>query len=269
MQTHSFVKSFLRAYKVASIAVKPGIALLFGVVFSIVVLGFHSASAHAQSLPDCSSGNADTYLIQKGDTLSKIADWHHTTWESLANANHIANPNLIYAGSTMCITSEASSNETASTTVSSQASATNDLSIASNTTIQASSTDGSSFTADTSAQTGAGNYFPYGQCTWWANERYHQLHGVYVPWTTGSDAWLWTTRAQQFGWQISSTPHVGDIVDLQANVQGAYSLGHVGVVEKVLSNGDVIASNMNWGATPQQVTDAEFTPGPGITFIHQ
>ncbi len=267
MQTHSFVKRFLRAYNVASIVVKPGIALLFGVVFSIAILGFHSASAYAQSVPDC-PGNQDTYLIQKGDTLSKIAGRHQTTWEALASANHIANPNLIYAGSTMCIVRGASGNEIASTVVSSQPSDTNSISITSNTRSQAGSADVPSID-NSSASVGAGNDFPYGQCTWWANERYHQLHGAYVPWMTNSDAWLWTIRAQQFGWQVSSTPRVGDIINLQANVQGASWLGHVAVVEKVLSNGDVIASNMNWGAMPQQVTDVEFTPGPGVTFIHQ
>jgi len=50
-------------------------------------------------------------------------------------------------------------------------------------------------------------------------------------------------------------------------VQGAYGLGHVAVVEQVLSNGHVIASTMNWGVYPWQVTYVQFTPGPGVTFI--
>ena len=50
-------------------------------------------------------------------------------------------------------------------------------------------------------------------------------------------------------------------------VQGAYGLGHVAVVEQVLNNGDVIASNMNWGAYYWQVTNVKYTPGPGVTFI--
>src|SRR5947209_20343914 len=43
--------------------------------------------------------------------------------------------------------------------------------------------------------TGAYNWFPYPWCTWWADSRYHQLHGVYVPWHTQSNAWQWTARA--------------------------------------------------------------------------
>lgn len=113
------------------------------------------------------------------------------------------------------------------------------------------------------------NVFPYGSCTWWADQRYYQLHGVFVPWHTQANAWQWTARAYQYGWHVSSRPVPGAIVDLQPGVQGAYGLGHVAVVEKILSDGHVIASNMSWGANPWQVTYVEFAPGPGVTFIYQ
>jgi surface antigen len=113
---------------------------------------------------------------------------------------------------------------------------------------------------------GGGDPYPYGQCTWWASQRYYELHGVYVPWASQSDAWEWTARAHDFYWTVSSKPSYGAIVDLQPWVQGAYGLGHVAVVEKILPNGDVIASNMNWGGS-SQVVDVEFTPGSGVTFI--
>ncbi len=116
---------------------------------------------------------------------------------------------------------------------------------------------------------GSGNVFPYGSCTWWANQRYYQLHGIFVPWRTQSDAWQWTARAHQFGWHVSSSPVLGAITDLQPGVQGASWAGHVAVVEKILSNGHVIASNMSWGAHPWQVTYVEFAPGPGVTFIYR
>jgi len=250
MQTFLFVRSFLRAYNVASIVVKSGRGLLLGLICVLTLAGFQVPSAHAQSLHACAS-KEDTYLIQKGDTLSKIASWNDTTWEALAKANHIPDPNLIYAGNTLCIIGRAS--DTAATQNAGSAANSNALLPATN----------------PSAPTGTGNYFPYGQCTWWANQRYYQLHGVYVPWTTNSDAWQWTARALDFGWQVSSTPHVGDIIDLQPNVEGASALGHVAIVEKILGSGDVIASNMNWGINPQQVTAVEFAPGPGVTFIHQ
>jgi surface antigen len=114
---------------------------------------------------------------------------------------------------------------------------------------------------------GVGNFYPYPQCTWWAAQRYHQLTGLYVPWTYNANAWQWTARAYDFNWHVSSRPTVGAIVDLQPWVEGAYGFGHVAVVERVLGNGDVIASNMNWGGYPYNVTDVEFTPGYGVTFI--
>jgi surface antigen len=115
--------------------------------------------------------------------------------------------------------------------------------------------------------TGAYNWFPYPWCTWGADQRYFQLHGVYVPWSTNADAWNWTNLAYQYGWQVSSTASPGAIINLQPWVQGAYGLGHVAVVEVVYSDGSVLASNTAWGADPYLVTYVHFYPGPGVTFI--
>jgi surface antigen len=112
---------------------------------------------------------------------------------------------------------------------------------------------------------GTYNWFPY--CTWWADQRYYQLHGTFVPWRTQANAWQWTARAYQYGWHVSNIPSVGAIVDLQPWVQGAYGLGHVAIVEQVLSDGSVIASNSSWGGNPYAVTYVHFSPGPGVTFI--
>ena len=48
---------------------------------------------------DGSSGAADTvYTVQAGDTLTRIAKAHGTTWETLADYNGIENPSLIHVG---------------------------------------------------------------------------------------------------------------------------------------------------------------------------
>src|SRR5262245_10328698 len=44
-----------------------------------------------------------TYLIKPGDTLWALSRRFNTTVAALAQANHIANPNLIYAGRTLQI----------------------------------------------------------------------------------------------------------------------------------------------------------------------
>lgn len=173
------------------------------------------------------AGNDQAYVTQHGDTLSGIAAHYQMNWQRLAAYNHIGSPYTIYPGETICVPGQSAHQPVK----------------------------------------GKNNPFPYGSCTWWASQRYHTLHGIYVPWLTQADAWQWTARARQFYWRVSSRPSPGAIVDLQPWVQGAYGLGHVAVVERVLANGHVIASNMNWGAHPSQVTYVEFAPGSGVTFI--
>ena len=111
------------------------------------------------------------------------------------------------------------------------------------------------------------NAYPFGQCTWWAAQRYYQLHNVFVPWTMNSNAGEWVGRALQFGWHVSSIPIVGSILVLRQNVQGAGSIGHVAIVEQILSDGTVIASSMNWGKHPHAVTNSLFHQGYGVSFI--
>jgi len=227
MRTDQRIWQYFQQHRVASI-VAAHVAVV-GIVGLLLLgnLGMNIFGAFAQS--PCSSGD-QTYVVVSGDTLGAIASRYKTTWQKLASYNHIQNPNLIYVNEKVCIPG------------------------------------GSQASSSPPPVKGTGNYFPYGH-TWWANERYHQLHGIYVPWTTNSDAWAWTARAHDFHWRVSSSPTVGAIVNLQPWVQGAYGLGHVAVVERVLSNGDVIASNMNWGAYYWKVVDVEFAPGPGVTFI--
>jgi hypothetical protein len=46
---------------------------------------------------------------------------------------------------------------------------------------------------------GRTNPYPYPACTWWADQRYYQIHGVFVPWTNNAMAWQWSVRATEFG----------------------------------------------------------------------
>ena len=213
---------------------------ILGMVLVGSGLGTRVLGAFAKSL--CSSGY-QVYSVVSGDTLGGIATRYHTIWQRLASYNHIANPNIIYMHQTICIPGRARPTHKP---------------VPVKHPIK--------HPVDPPIK-GTGDYFPYGQCTWWASYRYFQLHGIYVPWKTQADAWEWTARARVFHWHISSTPSRGAIINLQPWVEGAYGLGHVAVVEKVLKNGHVIASNMNWGAYYWEVTDVEFTPGPGISFI--
>jgi surface antigen len=238
MHKHQRIWQYFQQHRVASIAIAHACVLtIIGLLLVGGIAGNQLFGAFAQSA--CSSGD-HAYTVVSGDTLSKIASRYGTSWERLSSYNHIANANLIYIDQIVCIPGHGS------TTTASSSSGTNTYAYVSR---------------------GSNNAFPYGQCTWWADQRFDQLHGFYVPWMTNSDAWEWTARAYQYGWHVSSTPSVGAIIDLQPYVQGAYGLGHVALVEQVLSNGDVIASTMNWGVDYWKVVNVQFSPGPGVTFI--
>ncbi len=220
---------YFQQHRAASILVAHiSVVAVLGVVLLSTGLGTNLLGAFAQSR--CSSGDR-TYIVASGDTLGGIGAHYKITWQRLASYNHIANPNLIYVNQTICIPGKAPVGN------------------------------------GPPPVKGHGDYFPYPQCTWWASHRYYELRHIYVPWTTQSDAWQWSDRARNFHWHVSSTPSPGAIINLQPWVQGAYGLGHVAVVERILGNGDIIGSNLNWGAYPEQVTYVEFSPGPGVTFI--
>jgi surface antigen len=118
--------------------------------------------------------------------------------------------------------------------------------------------------------TGSSGYdsFTYGQCTYWADLRYHQLTGYWVPW--GGDAYAWAAGASASGWIVSRTPHVPSIIVLGPGVQGSGGYGHVAVVERINSDGSVYVSTWNWyagGGGWARTSYWTFNPGPGVTFV--
>ena len=110
--------------------------------------------------------------------------------------------------------------------------------------------------------------FAFGQCTYWANLRYHEVTGYWVAWNGNADQWA--AGARSAGWHVSTTPHLHSIVVLLDDVQGASSLGHVAFVEKVISSTEVQASNMNWyanGGGFDTESTWNFTKGSGVYFV--
>lgn len=227
------VWQFLKQHRVVSIVLGHVVVLtVLGVVLLGNAFGSNVFGAFAQTA--CANGD-QTHVVAPGETLGTIASSYSTTVQNLANYNKLANPNMIYAAERICVPRSTASVPWV----------------------------GKGMIAPARGQ---GNVFPYGVCTWWANQRYFQLHGTFVPWTTNANAWQWVARAEDFHWNVSSQPTQGAIMVLQPGVEGAYGLGHVAVVERVLPGGRVVASNMNWGGT-SNITDAEFSPGPGVSFI--
>ena len=113
---------------------------------------------------------------------------------------------------------------------------------------------------------GIGNHFFWGQCTFWAAFRYHQLTGLWIPWLGNAADWAY--NAPGYGWHVGYTPRVGSIIVLAPGVQGAGGYGHVAIVESINADGSVNTSNFNWGFGDFGVlTYHTFYPGYGVTFV--
>ena len=79
-----------------------------------------STSSSTSTTTSTSTTSATTYTVKSGDTLSKIAANHNTTTSTLTSLNNLSNPNLIYVGQVLKLTSgSTSSTSTASATTSS------------------------------------------------------------------------------------------------------------------------------------------------------
>lgn len=90
-----------------------------------------------------------------------------------------------------------------------------------------------------------GNAYPYGQCTWWAYERRHQL-GKFSGSHFG-DARSWAASASALGYPVDNTPtQQGDILVFMPGQEGAHGYyGHVAVVEQVNPDGSILISESN------------------------
>ena len=243
----------LRRAFVASSKVKQLVVLsVLAIAALSAAFGGHFVQAFAQT--PCTA-NDQAYNAVAGDTLSALALRSNTSVPELAARNHIANPDQIWVNQQLCMPAQAHGMAIPAV-------------MHSNANVMTSTLTYDNGGPSDGAIAGTSNPYPYGQCTYWASERYHQLHGIYVPWSTNADAWQWQTRAPEYNWHVTSQPMVGSIIDLQPWVQGAYDLGHVAVVEQVLDNGHVLASNMNWAGSGANVVTTEFSAGPGVSFIY-
>lgn len=109
------------------------------------------------------------------------------------------------------------------------------------------------------------NRFFYGQCTYWANMRYHQLTGHWVSWLGNASAW--PSQAAAYGWVVSSSPHIPAIMAFAPYVQGAGYYGHVAIAESMNGN-DITTSNWNAGGAWATTTYLTNHAGSGVYFIY-
>jgi surface antigen len=107
------------------------------------------------------------------------------------------------------------------------------------------------------------NYFPYGQCTWYAAQQRPDIGGRVMG---NASAWLYSARAA--GLATGSRPQVGAIVVYQPGAQGAAWTGHVAYVTSVAPNGvNFTISEMNYAGWARISTRSSWTGG-GVSFIY-
>ena len=95
----------------------------------------------------------------------------------------------------------------------------------------------SGYASSSYASASVGNRYAFGNCTWYAYERRAQMGRPIGSFWGNGGSWAYSGAAA--GFAVNSTPAVGAIlVELG-------SPGHVGVVEQVLANGDIVISEMN------------------------
>jgi surface antigen len=135
------------------------------------------------------------------------------------------------------------------------------------TVAKSSSTGSSSKSAATSV--GSALAWPVGQCTFWANSRYHQLTGYWIPWSGNADQWV--EGARMANWKVSTSPHIPSVIVLMPGVEGASSAyGHVAVAEKLLNSTTVESTTMNWyanGGGFNIESTWDFTTANGAYFV--
>ncbi|MDG4943765.1 LysM peptidoglycan-binding domain-containing protein [Staphylococcus agnetis] len=166
-----------------------------------------------------STGTAQTYTVQAGDSLSLIAARYGTTYQNIMALNGLTSF-LIFPGQTLKVSGSASTPSTPSQP----------------------STPGYY-----SPVFNHSNLYDWGQCTWHVfNKRLAAGKGISTYWWNAN---AWDDNAARDGYTINNRPAVGSI--LQTDI-GYY--GHVAYVERVNADGSILVSEMNYSASPGILT---------------
>ncbi len=96
---HQYLRKYIRQLKGSHVA-KLGGVMLSLMVLSIAGFSLTGRDASAATSAACSG---QSYSVKAGDTLSGIAQQYHQSWSALAQANHLANPNVIFVGQQSCL----------------------------------------------------------------------------------------------------------------------------------------------------------------------
>lgn len=176
------------------------------------------------------------YTVKAGDSLSKIAEKYNMNYLELAKYNNIPNPNLIYINQKIKIPAQ----YVGSTSVSTGKKYTPRLTAPAKTD--------KNYYSDKNIFYACGYGMP--NCTAYAWGRLLELTGKSYDKLCGN-AEDWWAVAEKAGLKRGKTPKLGAIVCWKAGKvkDGSDGAGHVGVVEQIKSNGDIVVSNSAWKGT--------------------
>lgn len=180
-----------------------------------------------------SNGDSYSYYWYYGDT-----DGSQYANQYSSNSNETASAQNTYTAEAAPAVQESSAPAVT------QSQASSDVQAPAVTDVQAPAVVETSVSTSSSSFTGGTNFYPGGECTWYAFERRAELgKAVSGSWGNASN---WAGQASAQGLTVNNTPSVGAIIQTPANTNGAYGMGHVGVVESVNGDGSITISEMNW-----------------------
>jgi surface antigen len=193
------------------------------------------------------------HVVEKGDSLVKIAEKHNVQWKRIYDKNTtIENPDMINVGEELIIPKEDEVLEERVIVVAEPEP------VVSAPAPRPSSVSGSravkpQVKAQTTTSRGdsSGNRYTAGYCTWYVKNRRPDL-----PNNLGN-ASTWVSRAAAQGMATGSTPRVG-AVGQQGN--------HVVYIESVNGDGTVTVSDMNWSGL--YVITTRTVPASNFSYIY-
>lgn len=256
---------------------------LVGVVLGVVIIGSSSTTAHAFDLSELKDSSPETtantvllaaadntkiekpttpkpvrHTVKEGESLSKIAKLHGTTWTRLFDKNtQLTDPDIISVNMVLDIPKpdeklaerKLPATEPAAQTPT-QTERTSQTAPSQNQTNQR--PPQSSRQANTQPRgASAGNRYSAGYCTWYVKNRRPDM-----PNNLGN-ANTWVSRARAQGMATGSSPRVGAV-----GQQGM----HVVYVEAVHANGTVTISEMNFRGL--YVTSTRTVPASSFQYIY-
>lgn len=207
-----------------------------------------------------------TYVVQSGDYLSAIGARFGKSWYTIAAANNIANPNLIFPGQHLLVCGNASAPQSKATYAPATANYTS-----------------TSVTGGASAgEPCHSNVYSTGNIWQWAippgcySQVYYVNPANYVSrpgfgWCSWWPMVLHPNNPNILNGARHSSPILGAVIVFAPGEQGASAGGHYGNVVAIFNNGWMLISEMNdtWrGAGWQKVNYRYVHMSPGVSFIY-